>query len=184
MGVSLIQSNAGGFGAGIAELSTGIFLHNRGIAFSLVPGHPAEYGPRRRPPHTLSPALITTIPDDRLEMAIGTMGGDSQPQILLQLLARLLKSGEGAGAAIGAPRWALQDTDGAGGFSTWEGRGRVEVCLEPGSPDAWLHGLRMRGHPTTVTAGNYGHAHVIVCHGDHLEGASDPRSLAGNAAGY
>jgi gamma-glutamyltranspeptidase/glutathione hydrolase len=69
MGVSLIQSNAAGFGAHIVEPTTGIFLQNRGIGFSLQPGHPAEYGPGRRPPHTLSPALVTTT-DNRLHTVI------------------------------------------------------------------------------------------------------------------
>jgi gamma-glutamyltranspeptidase / glutathione hydrolase len=45
MGVSLIQSNAAGWGARIFEPSTGISLHNRGIGFSLAPGHPAELAP-------------------------------------------------------------------------------------------------------------------------------------------
>src|SRR6476619_6198308 len=105
MGVSLIQSNAAGFGARIAEPSTGIFLQNRGIGFSLEPGHPAEYGPRRRPPHTLSPALVTSLDGSSLEMVVGTMGGDSQPQVLLQLLARMLGHREGVGDAIAAGRW-------------------------------------------------------------------------------
>ena len=86
MGVSLIQSNASGWGAHIVEPATRIFLQDRGIGFSLEPGHPAEYGPRRRPPHTLSPALVTTAAGD-LRIVLGTMGGDSQPQIVLQLLA-------------------------------------------------------------------------------------------------
>ncbi len=59
MGVSLIQSNAADFGAHLVEPNTGTFLHNRGIGFSLLPGHPAEYGPGRRPPSTLSPTLVT-----------------------------------------------------------------------------------------------------------------------------
>ena len=50
MGVSLINSNANGFGAHLVAGGTGIFLHDRGIGFNLVPGHPAEYGPGRRPP--------------------------------------------------------------------------------------------------------------------------------------
>src|SRR6185437_10257390 len=91
MGVSLIQSNAAGFGSGLAEPKTGIFLHNRGLGFSVEPDHPAAYGPRRRPPHTLSPALVTTD-DGSLDMVIGTMGGDAQPQVVLQLLARLLRN--------------------------------------------------------------------------------------------
>jgi gamma-glutamyltranspeptidase/glutathione hydrolase len=105
-GVSLIQSNAAGFGARIVEPSTGVFLQNRGIGFSLRPGHPAELGSGRRPPHTLSPALVTDL-EGRLELVVGTMGGDAQPQIVLQLLARLLAGQEEVGAAIAAPRWVL-----------------------------------------------------------------------------
>jgi gamma-glutamyltranspeptidase/glutathione hydrolase len=184
MGVSLIQSNAGGFGADIAEPSTGIFLQNRGIGFSLEPGHPAEYGPGRRPPHTLSPALVTDD-DGRLQMVIGTMGGDSQPQVLLQLLARILNSGEPVGDAIAAGRWILGNRDGAGGFHTWAQRGQVEVTLEDTAPSAWLDGLTRRGHQVRVTGlVNAGHAHAIAVRDDHLEGASDPRALAGEAAAW
>ena len=59
MGVSLIQSNAKGFGCNVFEPTTGIGLHNRGIGFSLEAGHPAGYGPGRRPPHTLAPTVVT-----------------------------------------------------------------------------------------------------------------------------
>jgi gamma-glutamyltranspeptidase/glutathione hydrolase len=184
MGVSLIQSNAVGFGANIAETNTGIFLHNRGIGFGVQPGHPAEYGPRRRPPHTLSPALVTK-PTGELDMVIGTMGGDTQPQILLQLLARILAGNEPLGDAIAAPRWALANSDGGGGFDTWAARGHVRVQLEPGAPQAWATGLADRGHEVAAShGGNYGHAHAIRVDGDHLEGASDPRALSGEAASY
>jgi gamma-glutamyltranspeptidase/glutathione hydrolase len=182
MGVSLIQSNAAGFGARIAEPSTGIFLQNRGIGFSLAPGHPAEYGPRRRPPHTLSPALLTR--GGELDMVVGTMGGDTQPQILLQLLTRLLLHGESAGDAIAAGRWALTEAGAGGGFSTWERRGQVRVALEESTPAAWLGGLQSRRHDVAVTPGNYGHAHVIAVRDGVLEGASDPRALTGSASGY
>lgn len=183
MGVSLIQSNAAGFGSGLAEPSTGIFLQNRGIGFSLVPGHPAEYGPRKRPPHTLSPALVTDTAGN-LTMVIGTMGGDTQPQILLQLLTRLLHHGASCGDAIAAPRWALTDAGAGGGFATWDARGDVSVVLEPNAPVMWLDGLAGRGHRVTVTPGNYGHAHVIAVRSDHLEGAADPRALTGATATY
>ena len=183
MGVSLIQSNAAGFGANIAEPDTGIFLQNRGIGFSLQAGHPAEYGPRRRPPHTLSPALVTE-PTGELDMVIGTMGGDTQPQILLQLLARILAGNESIGDAVAAPRWALASAAG-GGFDTWAAGGEVQVQLEPGAPDNWATSLRERGHDVSPAhGGNYGHAHAIRVDGDHLEGASDPRALSGEAASY
>ena len=40
LGVSLTQSNALDFGSHLVEPTTGVFLHNRGVGFSL----------RRRPP--------------------------------------------------------------------------------------------------------------------------------------
>jgi gamma-glutamyltranspeptidase / glutathione hydrolase len=183
MGVSLIQSNAGGFGADIAEPSTGIFLQNRGIGFSLEPGHPAEYGPRRRPPHTLSPALVTH-PDGSLDMVIGTMGGDSQPQVLLQLLTRILGHGEAVGDAVAAGRWSLAGAGDGSGFTTWEARGQVQVLVEESAPGGWVAGLESRGHVARMTPGNFGHAHAIAVRDGFLEGASDPRALSGEAAAY
>ena len=50
LGVSLTQSNALDFGSHLIEPTTGVFLHNRGVGFSLVAGHPAEIAPGRRPP--------------------------------------------------------------------------------------------------------------------------------------
>lgn len=181
MGVSLIQSNASGWGAHIVEPNTRIFLQDRGIGFSLQAGHPAEYGPGKRPPHTLSPALVTR-PDGGLHSVIGTMGGDSQPQILLQLLARLLHGSAEPGEAVASPRWVLGASQGGGGFDTWKERGAVQVELERGAPPDWRGGLESRGH-SVADARNVGHAHVIVNRGDHVAGASDWRSLAGAAAG-
>ena len=184
VGVSLIQSNAAGFGTRLAEPTTGIFLHNRGIGFSLVPGHPAEYGPRRRPPHTLAPALVTTA-DDRLHSVVGTMGGDAQPQVVLQLLVRLLHAGQPPATAVAAARWALASRGGHG-FSTWRDRGVVDVRLEDGVPESWPDALTSLGHRVRRDpyGGSFGHAHVISVRGDVLEGASDARAVVGAAAGY
>ena len=186
MGVSLIQSNAAGFGSLLVVPGSRIFLQNRGIGFSLVAGHPAEYGPGRRPPHTLSPALVTR-PDGGLRHVIGTMGGDSQPQILLQLLARLLATRQSPGTAIAAGRWALAARAPGTGFDTWTGGGNVRVQIEGHAPRAWDEGLRQRGHAvwrTDAFGHSFGHAHVIAVEEDHLAGASDPRARAGAASGY
>ena len=107
VGVSLIQSNAADWGCHVVVPGTGIFLHNRGIGFSLEAGHPAELTAGRRPPHTLSPAPRAPVPMAHLAAVLGTMGGDSQPQVLLQLLARLLRHGQSPGRAVTAPRWVL-----------------------------------------------------------------------------
>lgn len=179
LGVSLIQSNAAGFGSRLWEPSTGINLHNRGIGFSLAPGHPAEYGPGRRPPHTLAPTLVTN-PDGTLAAVSGTMGGDAQPQIMTQVLTRLLRHGAEPGEAVGAPRWGLSGE--ATGFDTWD-TPNAAVALEPGHPASWETGLTTRGHRVIGTTA-VGHAHAITVDGDGLAGAADPRAHNGAAQGY
>jgi gamma-glutamyltranspeptidase/glutathione hydrolase len=190
MGVTLIQSNASGWGAHIVEPATGVFLHDRGIGFTLGDGHPATWTPGRRPPHTLSPALVTR-PDGSLRAVLGTMGGDSQPQILVQLLARLLRNGESPGRAVRAGRWVLGHRAPAGehgGFDTWAGDGPDRVEVEAHAPAAWDAGLAERGHdvwrsPAAIDHG-FGHAQVIALSDGVLAGIADPRSLDGAAAGY
>jgi gamma-glutamyltranspeptidase / glutathione hydrolase len=159
---------------------TGVFLQDRGIGFSLEAGHPAELAPGRIPPHTLAPAVVTR-PDGGLEMVVGTMGGDTQPQVLLQLLARTLAAGESPGRAISAPRWVL----GSAGFDTWTGDGPDHVALEQGAPRSWADGLTRRGHAVRDLArhANVGHAHLIRVGGPSLAGASDPRAVGGAAVG-
>ena len=184
MGVSLIQSNYKGFGSMLVEPSTRIFLQNRGAGFSLEPGHPAEYGPRRRPPHTLAPALVTH-PDGSLDCVIGTMGGDSQPQVLLQLLLRRYGAGEDPATAIAAARWVLAGAE--VGFDVWHAGGDVRVVIESHAPEAWFSGLGALGHRvdrSTSWAGTFGHAHLISFEpSGSLAGAADPRSLGGVALG-
>ena len=185
MGVSLIQSNASGFGCHVFEPTTGIGLHNRGIGFNLRPGHPAEYQPGRRPPHTLAPALITR-PDRSLRAVIGTMSGDGQPQVLLQLLTRLLHHGETPGAAIGAPRWVLAGA-GQTSFDTWTDPDATTVLVDSAAPPSWAETLRERGHGVEEMdgiMGQFGHAHVIEVGDGGLAGAADPRALVGAASGY
>jgi gamma-glutamyltranspeptidase/glutathione hydrolase len=181
MGVSLIQSNAAGWGVGLVVPGTGIFLQNRGIGFSLAPGHPAELAPGRRPPHTLAPALVT---DGRgLVAVLGTQGGDLQPQVVLQLLARILRNGQTPGEAVHAPRWSLGD----GGFSTWTGDGPQVTMLESSAPSSWEVGLAERGHRVVRAepGANFGHAQLILVRADgQLAGASDPRAITGAAVGW
>lgn len=182
MGVSLIQSNASGFGCHVAVPGTGILLHNRAIGFTLEEGHPAEYGPGRKPPHTLSPALVTR-PDGSLRQVIGTMGGDSQPQVVLQLLARTLGLGQAPGEALDAPRFVLASGTGQG-FDTWSAPDQI-VRVEAHAPEGWDEGLAGRGHRVeraTLDPAGFGHAHLVEVDDDGMRaGAADVRSVIGAA---
>jgi len=182
LGVSLIQSNASGFGAHLTVPEVGVFLHNRGLGFNLAEGHPAELAPGRRPPSTLSPALVTN-PDGSLRTVIGTMGGDGQPQVVLQMLARLLHGGAVPGWALTAPRFTLTVPD-AQGFDTWHRVDEMVVAIEAGT--GWADGLAARGHRVETRPwghGLFGHAHLIDVHGPTLAGVADPRALTGAAVG-
>ncbi|MCU1459150.1 MAG: gamma-glutamyltranspeptidase [Actinomycetia bacterium] len=189
--ISCTQSNAAGFGAHIVEPGTGIFLQNRGLGFNLRDGHAAEYAPGRRPPHTLSPAIVTTT-TGRPVIALGTMGADSQPQILLQLLARMLAAGQPPEVAVAAPRWILAGDEDAS-FAVWRGRPASRVKVEANAPPAWIEGLRDRGHVVELLdefAYDAGHAHAIVvtepdaAADTTLRGASDPRVATADAIGW
>ncbi|MEP7202081.1 MAG: gamma-glutamyltransferase [Ilumatobacteraceae bacterium] len=183
MGVSLIQSNAAGFGSALAEPNTGINLHNRGIGFNLREGHPAEFLPGHRPPHTLCPAMATS--DGNLRAVFGTMGGDAQPQILLQLAARLFHYGQSPAVAIHAGRWALQGS--STGFDTWTSGDAPTVTVEGNAPDDWMAVLAARGHNVAGRPpydSGFGHAHAIVIDDDGFRtGVADPRTMIGTAAG-
>lgn len=164
MAVSMLQSVFTTWGSLRFVPGVGVVLHSRGACFSLTPGHPAQYGPGRRPPHTLAPALVTTT-GGAPRMALATRGGHIQPQILLQLLARVSAGGQDPAEAMAAGRWSLGD----------EG-----VFVEGQAPAGWLPGLAARGHrarPTAAFDDDFGHAQLIVCEDDHLAAASDPRSL-------
>ena len=89
--ISLIQSLFASFGAGIVAGETGIALHNRGSGFNLLPGHPNQIGPHKRPLHTLVPAMI--LKDGKPWVSFGVMGGDNQAQAHAQVVMNLVDFG-------------------------------------------------------------------------------------------
>jgi gamma-glutamyltranspeptidase/glutathione hydrolase len=121
--------------------------------------------------------------DGSLAAVAGTMGGDSQPQILLQVLARLLVNGQSTAEVISAPRWVLVPTGTGTGFDTWERGGRVRIAVEEHAPATWAPGLAARGH-RVVRGGSFGHTQLITVAASDLEGAADPRAGTGAAVGF
>ena len=146
-------------------------------SLSIAPNHtvsPAEGGwnalrPRRKPFHTLNPAMAR-LNDGRL-MAYGTMGGEGQPQTQAAVFTRYALYGQDLQAAIDAPRWLLGRTWGEDSTSLkLESRfdgALVEALIEAG------HAVELLGPMTSVM----GHAGALVRHPDGaLEAATDPRS--------
>jgi gamma-glutamyltranspeptidase/glutathione hydrolase len=154
MAVSLSQSLFHAFGSGVVVPGTGVLLHDRGAYHT-----PASYRGGARPVHTLSPAMAVAGGLPRL--VFGTMGGEAQIQIHLQLLARILVAGEPLEEAVAAPRWTF---------------GPTVLLVEEGLPalDALPDGLEVTPMPAPELAG---HAHAILVGDDgRLEAACDPRA--------
>ena len=166
--VSWIQSNFAGFGSGLLDSETGILLHNRGSLHSLQAGHPNQVAPGKRPYHTLSP-MMALYPDGGFAFTMGTPGGDSQTQSLLQIVHNMLLFDMTPQQAIEAPR-----------FRSSSG---LSVAIENRvSPDV-LSELESLGHRLQVIEGwtaTFGGAQMIFFDPATgvLTAASDPRREA------
>ncbi len=189
--VSLIQSLYMGFGSGVVGGDTGVLLHNRGAYFSLDKRHVNYLQPGKRTMHTLTPAMV--LRDEKPYMALGTMGGDAQPQVHVQLLTAMLDFGMNPQQAISAPRWRsgrmrlyppVRHNDhipGQRGLDELTDRDVAEVVLMEkrftnGAPLL----LEMLGHRIQLEESwgdGMGHAQAIrINPATHLfEGAADPR---------
>jgi len=152
VGISAIQSNYMGFGSGISIRGTGINLNNRASYFTLDPDHPNVLAPEKRTFHT----LMATVATGPRTVLLGSMGGDVQPQVNVQVLSRHLDRGLAIDRAIAAPRFAYP----ASIYAT------APLFREPGLP---LRRARILHQPSA-----FGHAQGISV-GDDLQVGVDPR---------
>ncbi len=166
--VSMLQSVFFEFGSGLVLPQTGIAWHNRGCGFSLTKPHSNPLAPRRKPFHTLNPAMA--IFDDGRRLVYGTMGGEGQPQTQAAIFTRHAIFGQPLQQAVTAPRWLLGRTWG----DDYTGL-RLESRFDPQLVEA----LRLAGHAVELVAPftpMMGHAGAILRRSDgFLEGAADPR---------
>jgi gamma-glutamyltranspeptidase/glutathione hydrolase len=168
LAVSFINSLFAGFGSGIVTEASGITLHNRGTGFVLTPGHRNAPAPRKRPLHTLVPALA--LKDGETWLSFGVMGAAYQAMGHATALTNRLDYGLDAQEALDGPRIFFEDN---------------AILAETGLPNATFDALAAMGHPVARRGEPWGGGQIVEI--DHtngvLIGASDPRK-DGLALGY
>jgi gamma-glutamyltranspeptidase/glutathione hydrolase len=168
---SFINSNYMGFGTGFVPKGFGFTLQNRGAGFSLVKAHPNALAPRKRPYHTIIPAIITHADSGELYASYGVMGGFMQPQGHMQVASFLIDHGDDPQVALDRPRFCIADGT-AGG----------KIALEEGIPVKTMTALAQIGHEIVPTSGHeraiFGRGQVILRDrvSGVLWGGSDPRA--------
>ncbi|XP_053246224.1 glutathione hydrolase-like YwrD proenzyme isoform X3 [Podarcis raffonei] len=188
---SFINSNYMGFGTGLVPDGCGFTLQNRGANFSLQPGHPNCLAPRKRPYHTIIPALATDADSGELLCSFGVMGGFMQPQGHVQVLLNMLEFGMNPQQALDVPRFCVEYDK---KVDAWL------VSLEDGIPQHITEALIAKGHrvmaPVTghnrsmfgrgqiITKGDWWrHWRILPSSSNVFWAGSDPRA-DGCALGY
>jgi gamma-glutamyltranspeptidase/glutathione hydrolase len=159
--ISFINSTYDAFGSRVVTPISGIALQNRGACFNLIPGHPNEIGPRKRPLHTIIPAMA--MKNGRAFAPFGVMGGDYQPMGHAHVFSNIVDFGMDPQEAIDHPRLF------------WGEDGVLDA--EAGVSADVRAGLVARGHQVRDAAKPHGGAQMIVIDeaNGFLVGGSDPR---------
>jgi gamma-glutamyltranspeptidase/glutathione hydrolase len=180
----------GSYGACVVARGTGVLLNNEMDDFTARPGTPNMYGliqkeanaiqPGKRPLSSMTPTIV--LRDGRVWFAVGTPGGSTIINTVLQVIVNIVDHGMNIREAIDAPRvhhqW-LPDV----------------ILYEPGTMVADVRqALEQRGHKLTDRLELFGHSAWLRSFGNaqgvlvdsgtgRLHGWSDGR-YGGAAAGY
>ena len=167
--VSFINSLYMGIGSGLVATGTGVKLQNRGHLFSLDPGHPNCYAPRKLPFHTIIPGAL--YKERNLLGVFGIMGGSHQAQAHAQFVSNVVDYGMSPQEAIDYPRFNHNHE-------------KNEVGLENEIPPQVQSELRRRGHLLIPESAVYfGGGQAILRLEDAWIAGSDYRK-DGQAAGF
>ena len=166
-----------GYGDGVTVPGLGFLLNDEMDDFAAKPGEANAFGlvqgevnaiqPRKRPLSSMTPTILTR--GGKLELVLGTPGGPTIINSVLEVLVNVVDFGMNVQDAVDWPRihhqW-LPD----------------QLLMEHGfSPDT-IALLKARGH-TVKIVGGIGEVAAIQARDGWLEGAADPRT-EGTAKGY
>jgi gamma-glutamyltranspeptidase/glutathione hydrolase len=168
MAVSFINSLFDDFGSGLATSKTGVMFHNRGKGFVTNPKHPNCIAPRKRPLHTLVPAMV--LKGGKPHMAFGVMGAHFQPMGHVYVMSNMFDYGMDPQEALDTPRVFFEGD---------------AILAEESVPEAVVGGLKRLGHRVERRAMPWGGGQIVVMDRENgtLIGASDARK-DGLALGY
>jgi gamma-glutamyltranspeptidase / glutathione hydrolase len=166
-----------GFGSAVTAPGLGFLLNNEMDDFAPVPGQPNAYGliqgeanavrAGAHPLSSMTPAIL--LRDGKFYMSVGTPGGPTIINSVLQVIVNVLDFHMNLQEAVNQPRIHHQ----------WM---PDELRMERGfSPDT-MDLLKSRGHRIKVTT-SIGEVAAIRSEGGWLEGAADPRTES-TAKGY
>ncbi len=169
------------FGSGVTVRGAGFLLNDEMDDFTSKPGVPNGYGlvqgeanaiaPRKRPLSSMTPAVV--LKDGKLFLVIGSPGGGTIINAVLQVIVNVIDYGMNLQQAINAPRFHHQ----------WL---PDEIYHEPGSPSEALRAaLEGMGHHFRSKPEAIGDVHAVMVDpksGERL-GASDWRR-GGKPAGF
>lgn len=164
------------YGSGVTVPGLGFLLNNNMDNFAANPGKTNQYGlrqgeanaiqPGKRPVGSMTPTIL--LRDGKLFMIVGTPGGPTIVNAVLQALVNVTDFGMNAQDAVAVPRFHHQ----------WY---PDKLFMEAGfSPDT-LALLRARGHHIEIKPSN-NDVNMILVDGPWIQGAVDPRR-EGKAAG-
>ncbi len=158
--VSLINSIYSAFGSGIYAPRSGVLLQDRGAGFSVSPGHPNAIGPRKRPFHTIIPALLML--GDKVAMSFGVVGAQYQAVGQVHVMSGVIDRGLDIQQASDAPRSFAFDG---------------KLSLETTIPAAAAADLAHRGHTVEWAQQPIGGCQAVWIDHDRgiLQGAADHR---------
>ena len=166
-----------GYGDGVTVPGLGFLLNDEMDDFAAKPGEPNGFGlvqgeanaiqPRKRPLSSMTPTIVTR--GGKLALVLGTPGGPTIINSVLQVLVNVVDFGMNVQDAVDFPRihhqWLPDRLVMEGGFS----------------PDT-IALLKARGHQVKIV-GAMGEVAAIQARDGWLEGAADPRT-EGAAKGY
>jgi len=162
MVVSCTTTLSGSYGAKLVLPGTGVVLNNSVASFAESGDNQPVGG--RRTVSSMAPVLV--LDGDNPVLALGTPGGDTIPNTIVQVLRHIVDHGESLSAAVDAPRLHhgfLPDF----------------VRYEPHNapPAAALRELTRRGHKLKPARAAIGDANEILIQGTLAWAYADPREF-------